>query len=321
MAYSDYAISSVTDIPANVIAFAASLGWITNDSTLQANAGALPFTISASKGTGSGTGVFDTVTLTGPNGTNPAVLCSPRWPTTAGDKNTLTPLAPTKLMLHGTLEPVPFIAISIAYGFNLYRHMYVGVLEKLGNYAGGDVISASNFRRNNYLEYNETVIYSNDDGHSFLFRGRTDYNNTSNCGGVKVEHADNPNTWRQFRHSAGFNTNWDWGNTEVFGGFGDSVLESYLARAQMSFSNGVIMVQINLFATETGNRLRPLGRVPGVRMVDLSDIEPESSFALGSESWRVIPVFGKYAADGSSYSNYLPLTKDNSFNIGYAFKK
>src|SRR5262245_47611932 len=145
MAYSEHLISSMEDIPALFATFAESVGWIvgsTSDGLATVRHPTLPnaaeFAIYAII---AGLSHDLVVTRVDTTPTQTAYECRTRSPILGHPAATRIP---SKLYLFGNLVPEPFLIATVEYGFNLYRHVYVGNMEKLGSYDGGEVFSASN---------------------------------------------------------------------------------------------------------------------------------------------------------------------------------
>lgn len=321
MAYSDATIAAITDIPPLVKAFATSIGMTNGGSssvpTFTPVGGGLTFTMTATHGAGSGYSIFDTLKLDGGGATTPAVLVSPGRATSPTIDTTITPVLPTKLMLHGDITPKPWIAITVCYGYNWYRHMYIGVLEGIGGFTGGEVISAMSRLDRGFTSGG--AIYYRDRSQCYLFQANQTFIGPTQCGGANIVHASNPVSWRQF-YNASQNDNALDGIT-VFGGFGDGIAEPYIARGQMPAANMALLAPINLFASGVGNLLTPIGRVPGIRMIDMSRIDPETSFAIGADNWRVIPAYSRSPSQYTPWAYKTLQAPDSSWMLGYAFKQ
>lgn len=331
MAYQEYTITTIADIPSIVASFAANMGW---------DVAAGPVLRHPNyKGLGPGGLAFAlTATISGLNhdlkwtcttdATRSAACRSPIFQF-AVTPNGVTQ-TPTKLYLIGMLAPEPYIAIVIEYGYNLYRHLYLGYMEKQGVYDGGMCVSAvngptlQNFGDYHWLDNRNT---------QYLFKGHSDSGVTLGDafrGGVEVIAAENPTSWRRFNDkvSAGFageSQAIGQGNFEVYGGFGDGFNEGYVAKGKNRIAGANILAPINLYISRkiTNDwRARGIGRPTGVRMINIDEIDPQATFDVGGETWHSFAARAKdsrlYDArfdTGSRYRLY-----ETSYFLGYAYR-
>lgn len=327
MAYTIDSISSVTDIPGRIAAFAAARGWVVSG------------TIITNPSTGTqiqltGTEVDATyhefgAYIVGYQGTREVKTTSPRlggvYPTG------IQVSAVTALHLLGNDAPYnapdsePYIVAVAEYGYNLYRHLYIGSVVKLGNYTGGDCISANRMDNLN----NRGGQYFSDGRSRFMFSAmHHDFDYP--CGGVVIEHADNPNTFRNFRiptinisnRSDNF-TRLD--GTEVIGGHKDGYNDHLLFQSLTSYAAGQILTPINLMATVgdqgNDNRLRPVGHVPGARLIRLDNLEPGEQILVGGENWRVFPEFVRTLVEQVPFNTDLNAEIETSYLLGLAYRE
>lgn len=74
------------------------------------------------------------------------------------------------------------------------------------------------------------------------------------------------------------------------GGVHDKVLRDYGANPL----NGVGLLLPNIVSLNIGNQyLAPIGTVPGMRYMDMSQYEAGDEFTLGSDTWKVFPWYNK----------------------------
>lgn len=336
MAYQEYSINAITDIPAIVSAFASSLGWnVPDTNTLRhpnyegAGPGGLAFTLTADID-----GLNHSLRwtcVTPPYNTKSAVLRSPIFSTAAAPNVGVTQ-TPTKLFLISRLDPEPYIAIVVEYGYNLYRHLYFGFMEKIGNYTGGEVIASSN--GNVGQTVSSTRFWYDDGGASYsgchyLFRRYNNVWTQDASGGVHVEHADNANKWRHFRRSATITASENWGvafdGTDALGGFGDSFNDLYVAKGKNALAGASVLTPINLLVSQpvTGDaRFTPIGCPTGVRMINIEELEAQSVAEVGGETWYVFAAHRKtddLYTRGPTTTYRYPVS-ESSYYLGYAYR-
>lgn len=329
--YSQYAISSVAEVPPLIKAFAANLGWTTSGvCILTRPGGGETFSVTA------GTAMDQQSGYQAPRGMHHWIEVShatvyrfnPRayMPRLNGDYNLGWDTAtPTKLhLMGGEEEDTAYIAAVVECGFNLYRHIYIGNIVKIGDYQGGECVSLNNNARyprdvNNfpfqiYDAYDTRFLFSQSNG--FNANYFPEVSNAENnvpdrhmrCGGVKIQHADNPNTWRYFTDFGGFQAK------EVLGGWRDGPQDFQVAKAHCSFAGATMLVPVNLWVSHIAQpsrydaRFIPIGHPAGARMVNMRDLGPGNEIEVGNKHWRVFPEFSKRdtwsTARGTAWAAY-----------------
>lgn len=195
---------------------------------------------------------------------------------------------PAKVTVFGGTTPGPWMAAVIHYEFNRYRHIYLGSMEPIGNYTGGECFHITNSPQDD----TGTEAWTNGSlrfGYLFAARNTGGQNGVNNAGGVRIVHADNPTTWRKFCSSGRF-TAATMNDAAVGGGFGDGTPnDPFFWRAQGTYASAKILVPFNLFATESTGHIRPIGRPVGVRFVHMQDVVPEQTLDVGGVNWRAYP--------------------------------
>lgn len=325
MAYQTEAVTAMTDIPALVAAFADAEGWTVDVTSPNAPIFTLPTTDTLIDWqlTAAVSGVDHTLTWTANGSAVPTSSANTRSPKLAPASGT-TPDVPPPATLHMFISPAPaeepYLAIVIEYLPNLFRHLYLGRMERLGDYAGGEVIAAT---QNPMASSTSTIDYNNFDHVQHLFTSRSDVWSSTQCGGVHIDHADNPDPWRKFR---GQNTG---GITSlpsdaVLGGANDGINDGYLANGESNFAGLNPLISINLYAVKpiTGDcSFIPIGRPAGVRLVNMRNLDPGDSIEIASTTWRVFPGMAKSAEvdmpRDASHGNWR--TFETSHYIGYAY--
>lgn len=312
MAFSEHAIVSITEIPALVATFALARGWSASGTTITRPGGGLAIAVTASD-----TG-FDHYLQAAPTtvATTSSRFYSPKL---KGTVATPEVSIPSKVYLFGASAPEPFIAIVVEYGINLYRHMYIGNLVKACDYVGGECVSAVQpFVSSSSIGYPSSYRSNN-----YLFAGRPNAIADAYAGGVRVEHANNPTTWRKFDTTKDTTTPMDsFDNTGVLGGFTDDVNDGFLARGKAPFAGAQILVPLNLYAPmpiTDDTRFVPLGYPAGVRTVNMEDLTPNSTFLIGSQTWRCFPAMRKSSATSVVKDADGWADDESSYWVGYAY--
>lgn len=314
MSYSLHAVTSILQIPALLGAFADGLGFDTDlsnpDQPIISNpvdpTAAIPFRFRAT-----------TVGLV-----HELVVEAVSTPAVTSEAFTRSPILngvtqiPTAVAFIGGLSPEPFIATVIFYGDNLVRHLYYGHMERLGGYAGGEVIagvtgplgtspSAQTYRNNRYL-----------------FQGRQSAIDANRSGGVHVDHIDNPTAWRVFRATTSTSPLTAFTNAQAIGGFCDDVNDGYLARARSPFAGVNLLTPNNLFAAVPivgSTSFRPLGCPAGVRLVNMQDLAVGARIEIAGEYWRCYPATRRSTETSMPTGTGNYRASETSFMVGYAY--
>lgn len=342
--YEVHSISAITDVPALVGTFAALLGFETDLSTPtqpiirrpqggDSNSGsnsafeasdAIPFRVTASVA-----GSTHTLTVAGyqddaesNSAINALQVGSAVFASPVVGAGSPAVVLPTQVHLIGALTPEPYIGIIVEYGTNLYRHMYIGNMEKIGDYQGGEVISCTDGPGN---ASSTRTYYSMN--MKYLFSGRQNRRAAAESGGVHVDHADNAYSWRFFAASTATNSTplLSFPVNSVIGGFNDAINDGYLARGRSPFANQQMLVPINLYNPDNlvGDvEFVPIGKPAGIRMVNMQDLEPGQEIVVGGMLWRVFPSHSRRFESTMPESTDVgsnPPEFETSLWVGYAY--
>lgn len=319
--YQEIAVTSVTDIPALVASFASSAGWSVAGTVLTRPGGGESFTLGSSI-TGTNNQEKDVKITRNADTTKLAFARSPRLNGTSGD----LPFVPSPSKVHciGGTDPEAYLGIVIEYGFNLYRHLYVGNMEKIGSYTGGEIITGSNFPDtfSGSPAFGFNINYA-DFGVQYPFSSTHNYTTAPLSGGVHVVHADNPTyPWRHIRSvGLGFAAQFGQDETVALGGFRDSINDALISRAKSTYAGAGILVPVNMYAVRQGGAdpyFSPLGRPAGVRYVRMDGIDPGQAIEVGNAIWRCFPVFRKSESQFVSRGTYWNAS-ETSYLVGVAY--
>lgn len=297
MAFSQQSIAAMTDIPPLVDTFAVAQGWTTSVNGSQR---VLTNPVTGYQiGIDTQSGTYDTeiVLEADPlNGSPPLRFARANQPHLAGSLNNPDISDPTQLFLFGGTENgQPYIAGVIEFGFNNYRHFYIGTLNKYGVYTGGDVMAA-NFHRINQDDNRFTLSIT---GNKFMFNGYQDRLSTEDTGIIRVVETE---IQTQFPSQELFEFDQDPIASSrdtnpiagrVFGGNQDRVNSVYTHNAQSHFAAASLIGAPNMYLafSNTPDRYLPLGYVSGARLINVANIEPGTQITIAGVNWRVFPEF------------------------------
>lgn len=340
MAYQLSTVSAMSDIPAIVGTFAQTVGFTVDLTTPSApivkhptDASALSFklTFESAHPTSSITALtyYDrlvwTCTTAGPL---PAAAYAPRLHSGAAAPTTSVP---TQIHLFGALMPAPYIAIVIEFGYNQYRHLYLGHMVKASGYTGGEVISGQSIGTGN-----STSSDLNSDPARFyastcdLFSGSQSLNST-HCGGVRIVHANNATAWRSFYKNSTWSAAFETTVASqiaslVIGGYQDPVNYGYAAAGRAPYSAQMTLTPVNLYIGQLVSgfsRFQFVGYPPGIRMALLDGVDPGAEINVGSDVWKVFPALRKTSSGAmptGAVSPYWPQAETSAYR-GYAYLK
>ena len=343
MAYAVHEITSISQIPALVGSFATTQGWVvTNPSTdvftLQRpnDLTALIFKISAAI-----SGLFHDLTVS--NDSDALIKATTRSPImnpVQGAGSAASVSLPTKLHLIGRGDgngKQPFIAVVIEFGYNLYRHLYIGMMEKVGTYSGGEIISAANQWPQ---AYSSSLVSRITDRYSSmpLFAWDRLWNSAGRpqVGGLRILSPQTPVSWRRFMVNG---TTTDSSNRvhlfaslsrdiTAFGGLydGTGAAMALAGRSPYALASMTQACPIYITADQGGEcRFRMVGYPAGVRVLNIEDIEPNTIFTVGNRQFFATPIFRKSAALSHTLAAGTPsgqgYAPDNgSAYMGYAYE-
>lgn len=325
MTYSLQAVASWQDVVDEIETFAAARGWTTTGgsgaaATIENPSTTLVTTLTAST---------DYLTLSPASGVDSR--CRKPW-LNGTYPGTPSKVNPVQVHLFGNNSPYsapdtePFIAAVVGFGFNNYRHIYIGTLVAAGNYTDGDVVTCNDFSQT------YTDLYPVNARSRYLFNAYNAHSDGATyAGGAKITHADNSTTWRAFL-AAGVSTSFltkNWNSldgTEVFGGNADGFNDGMVHRAHADFAAGQLLVPVNLYCSDgddgTNYRIRPLGHVSGARLIDMDGMDPEEQFSISADDWRAFPEFSKRSDAFMDWSEigtttYWPYEFSGMFGLAY----
>lgn len=331
MALEEHIITSLSEIPSLVEAFATSVGWdVTSGPVIRHPdyAGSGPGGIAFSLTSASAGLERDLIwSSSGGIATSRALIRAPILSARTSPFTSYV-LSPSRVFLISMLTPEPYIAIVVEFGPNQYRHLYLGFMEKIGDYEGGEVVSACNGM---IAQSNSDPVWNGLGGNMFLFEAHQAIMARADSGGVHIDHAENATPWRRFRtanfvESDGIDAGtFDAG--EVIGGFGDSVTDHFVAKGKSAIAGASLLVPINLLASvkpsSSVTRFINIGHPAGVRMVNIENMEPLSEVTIGSETWRIFAAIRKSPLLTMARpvgAGLVYRAEETSYNLGYAYR-
>lgn len=341
MAYAIHEITALGQIPALIGAFADSQGWTAtyagNECVIQnpGNPSAMRFKLAAVAGA-----AVDTITLNDLDGImNAVTLTNPRYNRTGGTGSVSVRVEPTKLHLIGRGSAggkTPFIVAAIEFGYNDYRHIYIGNIDRTVNFQGGELV---------YITQQAAVVGSQANTHWLnknlshsLFAIRH-YGSHPEGGGFRLIRAGDPSAvWRRFSvfgsiPSSSGNMN-DYSSTgrniSAMGGVTDSITTLPLASVSRFATAQVLMAAPIFIFRDVGGQTRfmHVGYPAGVRFMRIDGIENNAQFTVGNRPFFSTPMFSRQSSGDTGWLGTTSTTpsahrfpyRPSSGNMGYAFE-
>lgn len=200
--------------------------------------------------------------------------------------------ATSSVWLFGGNDPQPWLLIVIMTEPGVYRHAYLGYLDRYGAWTGGAVLDGVSFgHRGGY----DPLAWDSEYSHMLFSPSRWDggvYAEAGPRGGVFVRGAAGASPAVSFVEdtSSYFPDDAPVGG----GGYGDYYARALRDPGTAPYSGEAALITIVLFADmlRTG-RWAPIGRVPGIRMMHITDYDPGELYSYAGKNWRVFPLCRK----------------------------
>lgn len=337
MAYVSHAISSLQEVIPLWAAFAAEIGWLVDNSTPGTPTikhptypAAIPIRMRYSvNGTYGRRLVVDSPSS---DMVGTAVMPAPILNPTLSN-NGVVISTPTKVHFVGSTSGIPYLATIVEFGFNSYRHLYVGYMNKSSDYEGGEVVSAT-FSSETGSGSGQLQFWHSQTSSAGLFSATPANNTMQRRGGVRILHANNPTKWREFRAhttTSGGIDNYANETSEItaMGGYLDGPNTGYAIAGKSEYTVSAVVSPIPLLVTTTiggGRYFRNIGAPAGVRHVNVENFEPGARVVVGTREFIVFPWMSKRATPYAQYptssvsSDFRFPQQQCSGYLGYAYE-
>jgi len=320
MAYSTHTINTMGEIAALVVAAVNTAGWTNNGTDTITLPGGMTVILSSIDTTSEKSFRLEDTT----DNTRYTEFRGPYLNGTATGVPADTP--PTKLHLFTGATPDDFVAGVVEFGFNAYRHFYLGHMEKIGNYTSEGILSSNQF---DYTYGSTTYPDWKYPSNRYLFGARCiDSTIRPGGGGVDIQHIDRIDPdWARLGDQSTSIVNAQQGLTtnNVLGGNMDGINTVHVHQAKSAFAGQNVLVPPNLYLTEgagTTVRLRPIGKPHGVRLVNMQDLDTDTSIVVGADTWRVFAEFRRTNFFNGTRDAVAPnryLNEELSYYLGLAY--
>jgi hypothetical protein len=204
--------------------------------------------------------------------------------------------SPDKLFVYGEND---WAFLTIRYGFNQYRHVYMGTLHSIGNVGFVDVIGGSNSGYR-YGGRSEPSYFKGSEGLRpiFMYINSSDYYEdrleVNRRGGVYVVHSDLTQAVKPFKDSEIVSVS-DWPDHFTLCRYHLSSGVDELCSLP-PVPGGSVLIPYPMYVIEGQEenlKIYPLGTVKGVRYVNLNNLNPEEERVVGVNNWKMFPELSK----------------------------
>ncbi len=203
-----------------------------------------------------------------------------------------------------------YLHVVVEVTANEFRHMQVGVMEKIGAFTGGEYVQGS------FLDQATSFIDV-----PMNFQHGSPWINTGNGTGrrqwirVDIDGTD----WKIAQGSLSNPTNW---LPPLQGAAQGYPLEDFLetvsgtskAAQPNTFNSTLVLFPIPIHIVRSASQWTPVGKPFDMRMCNIENVAPSSTIVFGGDDWLVFPVFQKKS----------PEIRDDLPNSGFwaiAYKK
>ena len=321
MAYTDFPITTLAETVNHVNTFATgTLGWTSNfTGTIRSPNGSIDWEYTASDASSPHPHILVT------NYADINMRAKSWAPVVDGTQYSPQTKTPERLFLFGTAD---YLAIVIRFAGGIYRHMYIGVLNKAGNYTNGDIVSSNDFfAKDGTIDSSITrPLFTASDVRPFGLDPFSDYfKNKEDFGCVYLQHTDALRSlWHFYDGRDGtIDSSTDYEPDTVCGG-GTLWFEVLRNTSRTSFSGVVPLQTYELFVAHgtvnTDLTLIPIGHPKGVRGCNIQPFNPEEEIVVGAETWKVFPEFRRDPSLSSSPdTGYYPVSEASGY-AGIAYR-
>jgi hypothetical protein len=192
-----------------------------------------------------------------------------------------------------------YINVIVEYAAGKYRHMAFGKLIKRGTYTGGTYVDSVN--------WNNSVLYQNDPDDS-QHQVICDANTSGGVGHFACDYDAKTNNWQRVVNAGG--TQYGLGSARD-----DGINQIYFAVGVQNWNMRNLVYPLMYFANRASSLRSPVGRIPNMRMVRMSNLMPGETLTIGGDGWLIFPIVQRTESYGSGNSAI-----ESSGLYGYGYK-
>lgn len=217
--------------------------------------------------------------------------------------------------------PSPYCYVILQYASGLYRHFGFGIIDKIGDWTGGEFVCGHVWNDGGALDDPDSTrhtlmmdaVHTSQSGNDERAPG------TLHAEGL-VDQPGSPGRWLNVGTGFGGGSGWNGtdGDAEdrgiCVGGFRGGYWTNMFGRVNPSLLNGFIpLIPIPLVyenRTPAPDTHTLLGFMPNVRHVQMANFTPGQSVVVGSDTWVILPGVRKSDVGGGT---------EESKNMGIAY--
>ncbi len=308
MAYQQTTATSVEDLINKIASFAATLGWTIDRNTIAST----NRTVSISRAGSDFLHVFNTDTtnilLRASTGIDAGVAIASQPGVSQAEAVSNCGAGPfATVFLFGDTTPAPYIHVVFDTGNSIFRHISLGMVQKIGSWTGGTYFDALNLNTSTSFNSNPTST-----AHHIMFGSANGAE-----GGIRCDVPPTTNFFAPIAASGsvGYTPAYVV-NGGVQGGT-DATRDQdgfYLASVN-SWSGVTPLRQIKLRVSRGSGFFSEIGYVPGIRLVNIARWATGDEFSIGPDTWKVFPWWRQgFRPSGDTTGAY-------SGNYGFAYLK
>jgi hypothetical protein len=209
----------------------------------------------------------------------------------------------------------PYIHVVLEYAAGVFRHMTFGLINKIGDWVGGEYCSAFAW---NLVTNPSVITYS---GHYAMFDayGLTTIWDTGTLHLEGMPNEGGTSKWALIANTTAGGANIDRASIAryvVQGGLREGPLNNVMCAMAANPNNGFVPMQPLWLAyrdrTTSPESHYLLGTIPDLRFINIKYLDPAEEFTVGAETWKVFPWIKKQNLGG---------TNVESKNMGLAYRK
>jgi hypothetical protein len=295
--------TDTTDLIDKLIAFATTNGW-----TVNTPASGRVFT----KG-----GLFfglqwgvSTVNVAGATGYNAGAAWNAQ-PGASGTQPLSNDMAGPFNSYHFFTDTAPdYLHVVVEKTPGVYKHFMFGQLVKHGTFTGGEYIGAVYWHPTNVSSV-VTPNYPNNTYHALPFDGAASNAPAANRSSVRADIDSKTDNWMLFQSANSYNGNHAKGAIRA-----STILEALQERTPNQFNQITPLLPMMIAAERPSTVTSPLGYVPDMRLVNVSNIDPGAVVTIAGIEWLVFPLIQKTQTFNVSGS-----TVPSSGTYGFAYRR
>lgn len=194
----------------------------------------------------------------------------------------------------------------------IFRHFVMGSLAKHGAFTGGEYIGAAYWHMT-VVSAGVTPNHPDNPYHAVPFDAYSYLGASANRAAVRADIDAKSNNWMQFYYPSFYGGNYAKG---VVRGQNQGLLESLHERSPSEFNQITPLLPMLICGERPSTMSSPLGYVPDMRYVNMTNFTPGDTVTIGADQWMVFPLIQKTATwDNASSST------PSSGTYGFAYKK